>query len=317
LTGRQPERYFDELMLGYLEATAGKSHAARDIYTARHLQEFFAGLSMVAIGRGEIGEYRRRRAVEGAADGTVRRELGLLSRAVNYARREWGWEITNPVSGRLPPPPPGRLRWLRREEYERLLKAARANPRAPWLADFIEFAVHTGMRRGEILGLEWRRVDLGERVAYLNPEHQKGRRYNAVPLNDRAVAILRKRFAARERPKARYVFEYRKHRIASLKTSFGRARAAAGLEDVTIHDLRHTCGAWLVQAGVPIRTVAEVLRHRDIATTMRYAHLAPEDARAAVDVLAQREPIVNPEGDNARNPAIVGDESSRRKLARR
>ncbi len=52
-----------------------------------------------------------------------------------------------------------------------------------------------------------------------------------------------------------------------------------------IHDLRHCCAAWLVQAGVSIRAVAESLRHADIRVTMRYAHMAPETVRAAVSVL--------------------------------
>ena len=71
-------------------------------------------------------------------------------------------------------------------------------------------------------------------------------------------------------------------RIHAVKRSFATACRRAGITDFHIHDLRHTCAARLVQAGVSIREVAELLRHSDIRVTMRYAHLAPESVRSAV-----------------------------------
>ena len=73
--------------------------------------------------------------------------------------------------------------------------------------------------------------------------------------------------------------------MQSVKRSFAIARRRAGLEDLHPRDLRHTRAAWLVQAGVSIREVAELLRHSDIRVTMRDAHLAPENVRAAVGAL--------------------------------
>lgn len=71
-----------------------------------------------------------------------------------------------------------------------------------------------------------------------------------------------------------------------MKTSFAAAVRNAGLENVYAHDLRRTCGSWLVQAGRPIHEVAALLRHSDIRVTDKvYAHLAPENLRAAVNVL--------------------------------
>jgi hypothetical protein len=71
----------------------------------------------------------------------------------------------------------------------------------------------------------------------------------------------------------------------SVNNSFPAACRRAGIENFRPHDMRHTCAAWLVQAGVSIREVAELLRHSDIRVTMRYAHLAPDNVRAAVSAL--------------------------------
>ena len=74
-------------------------------------------------------------------------------------------------------------------------------------------------------------------------------------------------------------------RIASVKRSFGTACERAGITDFRFHDLRHTCAAWLVQAGVPLTEVRDVLGHSTIKMTERYAHLAPENVRAALALL--------------------------------
>lgn len=281
LTGEQPDRTFDQLFLSYLTETESTRHHERDIYAARHLQAHFTGLILSEIGSAEVGAYKRARADQGASSGTILKELGLLSRAINYARREWGWRVENPVTGRLPAPPPGRVRWLTKDEYRRLRGAAKAHKRAPWMGPFIELAVNTGMRKGELLELEWSRVDLERGEIYLAPEHQKGKKYSVVPLNAGAVAALK----ALHRKGNRWVFMYAGERIKDVKSSWASIRKDAGLSDVRIHDLRHTCAAWLVQAGVPLREVAEVLRHGSIQTTMKYAHLAADSARRAVDSL--------------------------------
>jgi integrase len=186
----------------------------------------------------------------------------------------------------MPTLPPHRLRWISHNEAGALLDSV--GPRVPYLRDFITIGLNTGMRMGEMLNLEWSRVDLTNNVIYLTPKDQKDRRYGSVPINAQAREALlsRARHRAEHCPDAKYVFVRRDgSRIASVKKGFAAACEKAGIENFHIHDLRHTCAAWLVQAGVPLRTVAEILRHKDIRTTMRYAHLAPDDAQAGVAAL--------------------------------
>ena len=111
----------------------------------------------------------------------------------------------------------------------------------------------------------------------------RGRR--AIPLNaDAYQAIVgRVRFRAKQRPASPWVFAHRDgERVQEGQRSFGSACARAGIEDFRVHDLRHTCAAWLVTAGVPLAEVRDLLGHASIVMTERYAHLAPERVRAAV-----------------------------------
>ena len=286
----QPDRMFDELLLRYLEETqARKRSAERDRYAAKQLRKTFQGLNLSEITPEKIAAYKRKRNKDGVTDSTIAKELRLFSAMFNYAKREWGWQLENVVQGRCPKEPPGRMRWISRDETSQLLETAQMS-RTKCLVDFIVLALNTGMRSQELLGMEWSRVDLGHRLLYLEPEHQKNGCRSSIPINDEANEVLLKRFEFKQQhcPHSSWVFCGKAgNRVKSIKRSFKSACERAEIVDFKPHDLRHTCAAWLVQAGVPLRTVAEVLRHKDIATTMRYAHLAPENVRDAVAELSR------------------------------
>ena len=239
---------------------------------------------MAADVHGYIVERRR----SGVQDTSIRRELALLSAAINYARKWWDWSIPNPVLGRRPPRDKGRVRWLSRAEAARLMQVAADEPRAPYLADFIRLALHTGMRKGELLGLEWRRVSLHDGLVFLEPEHTKTAERRTVPLNAeaRAALVSLATFRAGHCPASPWVFCTRRgERLGNIRKSFASACRRAGIEDFRPHDLRHTCAAWLVSAGVPLPEVRDLLGHHTVQMTERYAHLAPENIRVAVSVL--------------------------------
>jgi hypothetical protein len=87
-------------------------------------------------------------------------------------------------------------------------------------------------------------------------------------------------------------------RVPSVRSSFWPACDTAGLSGFRFHDLRHTCGSWLMQAGVPAGHIAAVLGHSTIRMTERYAHVAPENAQAAVAKLEECTKIYTPRNDN-------------------
>lgn len=254
----------------------------------RHFLAHFEGRYLDAIRGQDIRAYTAARQAQGIKPGTINRELNTLSTAINWANHALEWDIVNPVTGNKLPEPEGRLRWLNENEQSALLEAARAIPQAPHLGDFAMLALNTGCRVGELLGLEWSRVDFSANLIYLDTQHTKTRKRRAVPINDAARGALlnRQAFQKGRCPSSPWVFAHENgERIQSVKRSFATACQHAGIKDFHIHDMRHTVGSRLTQSGVPLQWVKEALGHRSIRSTERYAHLAPEQVRKALATL--------------------------------
>jgi Site-specific recombinase XerD len=136
--------------------------------------------------------------------------------------------------------------------------------------------------------LEWRRVDWEASLLHLEGKDTKSGKRRSIPLNRDARLALQSRFSFAKQycADSRWVFARKDgERIQGVKRGFAIALRKAGITDFRIHDLRHTCASWLVSAGVPLPAVRDLLGHSTVKMTERYAHLAPENVRAAVDVL--------------------------------
>lgn len=282
---------FDDLLLRYLSAvTPGKRAPERDRWSARALLPHFTGRELATVGAADVRGYIATRQAAGVGPGTINREIGLMSAALNWARMELEWDVPNAWGCRRLQEPAGRARYLTHAEAAALLaEADRRTARAPWLGDFIRVCLYAGLRSGEALGLEWSRVNLAGRLIQFSAENQKNGRGGTVPINDsaRAAILARASYRASHCPASPWVFcRQDGTRVKSIKKGFSAAVAAAGLEDVHPHDLRRTCGSWLVQAGLGIERVSKMLRHADVSVTARvYAHLRPSDIADAAGVL--------------------------------
>jgi integrase len=285
----KPARTFDELMLNYLQATRDKRSADKDRMRTKHLRCVFGGREMHALLSADVRSYIETRRRQGRSNATINRELALLSAAINYANREWDWALPNPARGRKLREPEGRVRWITRAEAQGLIEAAGQLKKAVYLADFIRLALHTGCRSQEMLGLEWRRVDLQTGLFHLEGTHTKTGKRRSVPLNQiaREAIMARLRFRAQHCPDSPWVFAHPDgSRLMSVRKAFAIACRRAGISGYRIHDMRHTCAAWLVTAGVAMPEIRDLLGHSNLTMTEKYAHLAPENVRAAVDRLA-------------------------------
>ncbi len=170
------------------------------------------------------------------------------------------------------------IRYLKKEEEPKL--RAQIEPAHPERWAMIVFALNTGLRAGEQFGLRWKDIDLEHNQLRLALTKNGSSRY--IPLNAPAIQALR---TVRESPDGSgLVFPQQPYRMW-----FEIALKAAGIGGFTWHCLRHTFASRLVMAGVDIRTVAELMGHRTLQMTMRYAHLAPEHKAAAVAKLESPE----------------------------
>ena len=283
----QPQYTFEDIMVQYLRAVETRRTAAKIKRHVMSLRQAFAAMPLEAITPAHITAYIETRREAGLAASSINRELEVLSAAVNHCRSQLGWGLRNPVERRSLPEPEGRVRWITRQEARCLIKAAQQSS-ASYLADLITLALHTDMRRGEMLGLEWTRVDLQQSLIHLEAEHTKAKKRHTVPLNATAKTALlaRLRWRAAHCPGTPWVFcDQYGRRVDSVKRSFTTACRRAGIRNFRFHDLRHTCAAWLVTEGVPLSEVRDLLGHSSVVVTERYAHLAPHRVRAAVAVL--------------------------------
>lgn len=226
-----------------------------------------ASISLLNFTPKAAAQYRDRRLGVVAAS-TVRRELALLSHVAEIARREWGFTtLCNPVKGiRQPPPGSARTRRFRRDESQRLFAAISAT-RNPEVEPIVRLAIETGMRRGEILSLDWEHIDLARRLAHI-PITKTGSP-RTIALTDGAVSLLQSRQAA---PSGR-VFTISPN---AFRLAWVRAVRRSGIADLRFHDLRHEAVSRFFEMGLSMPEVASISGHRDPRMLSRYTHLSPD-----------------------------------------
>ncbi|MEM9553714.1 MAG: site-specific integrase [Acidobacteriota bacterium] len=212
--------------------------------------------------------------------------LTLLSKAFNLAE-VWGWrtEGTNPCRHVSRYKEESRDRYLSESELRRLgqvLEQAEHEWLAcPYALAAVRLLILTGCRSAEILTLRWDDVDLERRCLHL-PDSKTGKR--TVLLNEPAVGILEQLDPQDDNPHVIPGAKPGGHR-SSLQKIWDRLRKAAEIEDVRVHDLRHTFASYGVNQGQNLVVVGRLLGHSKITTTQRYAHLADDPIRQATNAI--------------------------------
>jgi len=273
---------------------------------------------MSALNPWLIEGYRKKRQQRKRSPKTINREIQRLRAAVARAVT-WGLLDAHPFASIKPlkQDKGGRVRYLSTEEEKALrdalqtregeLRAARDRfnawraarhlkllpPRRNGYVDHLQpmvlVAMNSGLRRGELLSLTWGDVNLEGKVLTVRGGTAKTGQTRRVPLNVEAITVLTAwRKLAEETGAAAYVFPGTDGvRMGSVDRSWERAATLAKLSDFRFHDLRHHFASKLVQAGVDLNSVRELLGHTEITMTMRYSHLAPAGLASAVAKLSK------------------------------
>lgn len=259
--GREPERLISEGVEKFLTDHVPRLRSkTKTMAHIRALMPYLSGRKMREVAQ----VWAEIKAAEiGKAPATVNHKGRILRQISRMAWREWGWLERPAAIGLLPEKP--RETFLTTEQVEAL---ARACPNAA-AADYVRLAAYTGIRRGHLLRLTAHDV----RGGFIHLDRtSKTRTLQLVPLHPKVLGIAeRLPLGASD---------------SQVRDSWAEARKVCGLEHVRWHDLRHTCASWLVQAGVPLHTVSEVLGHSSMAMTRRYAHLSPEHLSEAIRKMA-------------------------------
>jgi len=170
-----------------------------------------------------------------------------------------------------------RLRYLMPDEVKCLLEAC-----CPHLRPIVITALHTGMRKSEILGLRLGdEIDLQKRRITLTKT--KNNEDRSIPINETLSEMLLGATAGKKA--GDYLFTWQGKKMADIKNAWASALKSAQIEDFHFHDLRHSFASNLVMHGVDLFAVKELLGHKDIKMTMKYSHLSPEHKTLAVEVL--------------------------------
>lgn len=271
------KRYWRQIKLGeqhhtwkeardrWLKERAGKRSIERDVRIFAEYREL-EPMSLRDTDVNTLSDLRDAR-MSAVSPSTLNREFSLLRAVMNRAV-EWTWidHVPKFPMAHLEPADP---RWLTREQFTELLKHLPNHS-----AELARFAVATGLRRGNITGLTWDRVDLDERSVRVEASQAKGKRPLHVPLNDDAMAVL-------ERQKGRdpkWVFVFRKKPVYQVTTRAWReAVKAIGQEGLRFHDLRHTWASWQAKEGTPLYALREMGGWATDAMVKKYAHLGRSD----------------------------------------
>jgi site-specific recombinase XerD len=285
----EPKRItFKDFAVEYLEyskANKAKSSYERDLtIIQKHLAPMVGDLMLSKITVKQMENYKLKRLDE-VEPATVNRELNTIKNLFRKAA-EWGYLAQSPTADvkriKTSQQP---FRFLSVEEIELLLDACAAAGN-PQFYGIVLTALNTGMRKGEILTLRWDKVDMKTgliQVASGKDAHTKNYESRAIPMNRSLREFLAKHPRRIDTP---YVFSGPSGKpFCKTNYHFGRAVKKAGIPHVRVHDLRHTFASQLVMKGIDLRTVQELLEHKDMRMTLKYAHLASDHVRKAVEVL--------------------------------
>jgi len=230
-----------------------------------YIDGYLQDVSQAAVDRYIV---QRTKAVKAS---TINRELAVLSAMLNQCVK-WKLIPVNPL-GKLKRLriAPGRIRYLLPEERALLFPALSRH-----IHPIAVVALYTGMRKGEILALCWQDIDFGNDIIHV--ENSKTHTRRDIPMAAEVKELLQGIPRNSER-----IFPG----IGHFRWAWHNSCARAGIRNFRFHDLRHTFASYLVMQGEHLLTVKELLGHKSIEMTMRYAHLSPDMKKTAIQRLSQ------------------------------
>ncbi len=239
------------------------------------IKRSFVGKRLRDITSKNIEEYKAS-LVDQVKPSSINRYLTIIKSIFSKAI-EWGRLTVSPASKvKKLREDNQRTRYLTEEEIRRLYLSA-----TPKVSEFLTLALNTGMRRSNLVNLQWEDIDFKQGVMHVL-KTKSGKGYD-VPINNDVRKLLEPKFHSNKIGKVLDSVNLRKDFEAVVKNS--------GITDFKLHDLRHTFASYLAMKGVDLYTISQLLGHSDIKMTQRYAHLSPNHKFLAINMLKFSEKI--------------------------
>lgn len=266
--GERPRHTWKEAVVRWIGEHQHSRSMTSTLSRLRIVDPVLGNLDLTEINRAVLERLVNARLKSGVSNATANRMLAAVRGILNAAHREWDWLESVPVF-RLLPEPKQRVRWLTREEADRLLAEL-----PPHLNAMARFSLATGLRETNVVELEWAQVDIERRCAWIHPDQFKGGKKGLfVPLNADACVVLRERLG--DHPVRAFVFKGQPVTRAN-NHAWRKALKRAGIKNFRWHDLRHTWASWHVQAGTPLNVLRELGGWASMEMVLKYAHLGTD-----------------------------------------
>jgi integrase len=272
----KPEMTFGELTAHFIAGGMGKPHSLDRL---THLLPFFAEIPLLDINTSAIRKYRQERNKQKSLTAaTVNRDLSVLRRVLYWGVEE-GYLSANPL---------GRLRMERERRTKRPVMSLREEQlllavSPEHLQRIILCALHTGMRRGEILSQRWEDIDFDNRILHVSHSKTPEGEAREIPLTNRLFELLKA-----NRQHRGPVFTYDGDAIKIFKTTWASSLRRSGIRHFRFHDLRHTANTRMMLAGVLQEVRREIIGHssqRSRDVNDRYTQIELPERREAIGKL--------------------------------
>jgi integrase len=234
-----------------------------------------------------------------ASDRTKDLYVALIRAMFRMAMREWEWIEQMPSFRTYTRGGKVRVRYLTQDQAKAVLDCLPAHQR-----EVVLFALATGLRQGNVLGLTWDRVDTARQMATIEHGDTKNGEALAVPLNGIALGVLNRQKGKHKT----HVFTFRGQPLRSANTRAWRAALkACGIENFRWHDLRHTWATWLRHNDVPTWVLQELGGWKSETMVRRYAHMSVKHLRPFAEqlIFEDTKPVAEP----SENPGAQGHKS--------
>lgn len=267
---KKKEITFSDWTKEYLERIKSRTKEntieARYYYTKK-MCENFGNKFLSELTESDFWEYVK--TTKGGIGGKTVRNYAVLFLGMLSEAKDCGYDIAV-IKLKFSKKVSSRVRYLSEDEAVRLLD----NCKREKMKLLIKMALNTGMRKMEMLNLTWQNIDLKAKLIHI--EESKNGERRSIPINQSLLLELKK---IPEKESGEKIFAD----LKNVDEYFRKIVKESNIKDFHFHDLRHTFASWLAIKGISLNTIKELLGHKSITMTQRYAHLSPDSRQNAVE----------------------------------